>query len=195
MEGIMASDISLAAGDGARRMTYTELATVRGTSQLVEMPPSQMAPDDRGLVRGLENAIKALQEQLQFANTALIAERQRVDEFLHQLADAPERAPGADPMTAIGIQTLSQAVEMLRQDVERERSRADRAEREVEEGRKRIDELQASLAEERRRINGLYTDLADAPTAAIISGADAAALRTQLALLTERRPWWWQWFR
>src|SRR5262245_47420709 len=109
MEGIMASDISLAAGDGARRMTYTELATVRGTSQPVEMPPSQMAPDDRGLVRGLENAIKALQEQLQFANTALIAERQRVDEFLHQLADAPERAPGADPMTAIGIQTLSQA--------------------------------------------------------------------------------------
>ena len=195
MEGIMASDISLAAGDGARRMAYAELATVRGTSQPVEVPAGQMAPDDRGLVRGLENAIKALQEQLQFANTALIAERQRVDEFLHQLADAPERGPGADPMTAIGIQTLSQAVEMLRQDVERERSRADRAEREVAEGRKRIDELQASLAEERRRINGLYTDLADAPTAAIISGADAAALRTQLALLTERRPWWWRWFR
>jgi hypothetical protein len=111
---------------------------------------------------------KALQEQLQFANTALIAARQRVDELLHQLADAPETGPGADPMTAIGIQTLSQAVEMLRQDVERECSRADRAEREVEEGRKRIDELQVSLADERRR--------------------------TQLALLTERRPWWRRWF-
>jgi len=178
MEGIMASDISLAAGDGARRMAYAELATVRGTSQPVEVPPGQMALDDRGLVRGLANAIKALQEQLQFANTALIAERQRVDEFLHQLADAPERGPGADPMTAIGIQTLSQAVEMLRQDVERER---DRAERQAEEGRKRVDEL--------------LSDLADARAAAMISGADAAALRTQLALLTERRPRWWRWFR
>ena len=29
----MASDISLAVGDGARRMTYAELAAVRGTSQ------------------------------------------------------------------------------------------------------------------------------------------------------------------
>ena len=45
-----------------------------------------------------------------------------------------------------------QAVEMLRQDVERERDRADQAEREVEaerqEGRRRIDELQASLVDE-----------------------------------------------
>jgi hypothetical protein len=29
----VASDISLAVGDGARRMTYAELAAVRGTSQ------------------------------------------------------------------------------------------------------------------------------------------------------------------
>ena len=84
---------------------------------------------------------------------------------------------------------------MLREDVDRERDRADRAERQVEDGGKRIDELQASLGEERRRVDGLYTDLADARTAAVISGADAAALRTQLALLTERRPWWRRWFR
>ena len=60
---------------------------------------------------------------------------------------------------------------------------------------RRADELQALLAEERRRIDGLYTDLADAGTAAMISGADAAALRTQLELLTARRPWWRRWFR
>jgi hypothetical protein len=54
---------------------------------------------------------------------------------------------------------------------------------------------QASLADERRRIDGLYTDLADVRTAAMISGADAAALRTRLALLTDRRPWWRRWFR
>ena len=231
------SDISLAIGDGARRMTYAELAVVRGTSQPsaerlvrrrgwprqvgndgvvrvlvpltearnvsssaggalapasaelapdnrevapapVEADPGQLAPADRGHVRGLESAIEALQEQLQIANTQLNAERQRVDELLHQLGDAPERDPGADPMTAIGIQTLSQAVEMLRQDVERER---DRAERQAEEGRKRIDELQS--------------DLADARTAAMISGCEAAVLRTRLELLTERRPWWRRRFR
>ena len=100
------------------------------------------------------------------------------------------------------MQTLSQAVEMLRQDVDHERDRADRAERQVEverqlveEGRKRIDELQASLGDERRRVDGLYTDLADARSAAMISGADAAALRTQLTLLTGRVPWWRRWFR
>ena len=98
-------------------------------------------------------------------------------------------------MTAIGIQTLSQAVEMLRQDVERERDRADRAERRTEEGSKRIGELQASLADERRRVDGLYIDLADARAAAMISGADAAALRAQPEIPTDRRPWWRQWFR
>jgi uncharacterized coiled-coil DUF342 family protein len=121
----------------------------------------------------------------------------RVDELLHQLAEAPERGLGADPMMAIGTQTLSQAVEMLREDVEHERNRADRAERQVEEGRQRIDELQASFAAERRRIDGLQTDFADARTAAIITGCEAAALRARLALLTDerRRPWWRRWFR
>jgi predicted RNase H-like nuclease (RuvC/YqgF family) len=79
---------------------------------------------------------------------------------------------------------------MLRDDVERERDRADRAERQVEEGRKRIDELQATLVEERRRIEGLYAELGDARTAAMISGCEAAVLRTRLELLSERRPWW-----
>ena len=60
---------------------------------------------------------------------------------------APEKSPGPDPLTAIAIQTLSQAVEMLRQDVEHERGRADRAERQVEEGRKRINELLIELAD------------------------------------------------
>jgi hypothetical protein len=121
-----------------------------------------------------------------------IADKDAVIADLRRRLDAAEKGLGADPMTAIGIQTLSQAVEMLRQDVERERDRADRA----EEGRnKQTGELQASLAEERRRIDGLYIDLADARTAAMITGCEAAALRTQLALLSERRPWWRRWFR
>ena len=87
-----------------------------------------------------------------------------------RLTDSTTAGPvtTTDPLTAIGIQTLSQTVEMLREDVEQERDRADQAERQVEierqlveEGRKRIDELHASLADERRRIDGLHTELAD----------------------------------
>jgi len=84
-------------------------------------------------------------------------------------------------MAAIGIQTLSQAVEMLRQDVEHERERGDQAERQAAERRKRIDELLHKLADART---------------AMISGTEATALRTQLALLTgPRAPWWRRWFR
>ena len=150
--------------------------------------------DVREDIRALESPNAALRETIT-AHEATIAD-------LRRRLDAAERDPGADPMTAIGIQTLSQAVEMLRQDVEHERDRVDQAERQVEverqlveKGRRRIDELQASLAEERRRVDGLYTDLADARTAAMISGADAVALHTQLTLLTDRRPWWRGWFR
>ena len=78
-----------------------------------------------------------------------IADKDTVIADLRQRLDAAERSPGTDPVTAIGIQTLSQAVEMLRQDVERERDRADRAERQAEEGRKRIDALLLELADAR----------------------------------------------
>jgi hypothetical protein len=96
---------------------------------------------------------------------------------------------GTDPLTVIAIKTLSQAVEMLREDVERERYRADRAERQVEVERQLIEEG-------RKRVDGLLIELADARTAAMISGSEAAALRAQVAALTgpARRPWWRRWF-
>jgi chromosome segregation ATPase len=107
---------------------------------------------------------------------------------------------GTDPLIAIGIQTLSQAVEMLREDLAiangslvAERERVEHAEREleterqlVEDGRKRIDELQALLTEGRRQIDTLYVDLADARTAVMIAGSEAATLRAQAE---ERRGW------
>jgi hypothetical protein len=67
----------------------------------------------------------------------------------------------------------------LREQLERERGRADRAER-------RVDELQAALAEERLRIDNLHAELADARTATMIAGSEAAALRAQS---DERRDW------
>ena len=108
-----------------------------------------------------------------------------------QLAEASEKGSETDPLPVIGLQTLSAAVEMLREDVGHERDRAEHAERQLETERqdagKRIDELQ-------RGIDGLHTDLADARTAAMISGSEAAALRTKLALVS-RRAWWRKWFR
>ena len=147
---------------------------------------------------------------------ALAAERARVEQLLMDLADAraAERISadsvshatdtvtaepaGTDPLIAIGIQTLSQAVEMLREDLAianssllSERERVEHAEHKLEterqDARSRIDELQ-------RRIDGLHTDLADARTAAMISGSEAAALRAENALL-KARPWWRRWWR
>ena len=95
-----------------------------------------------------------------------------------------------DPLPAIGIQTLSQAVEMLREDVGHERDRADQAEQKIDE----LTEDRRRDAEERRQ---LLTDLADARTAAMITGCEAAALRSRIAILTDQRarPWWRKWFR
>jgi hypothetical protein len=215
----MASDITLAVGAGARRMTYGEIAesrriSVSSAERLVrrkhwrrqvgndgvvriliplddtQNPKEHTDPDNRdpvrttrsavrtsddvrGTIRTLEAAVRTLGEQLQVANKSLIDERKRVDELLHQLADAPEKGPETDPLPAIAIQTLSQAVEMLREDVAHERERADQAE---------------------RRIDELLHDLADARTAAMITGCEAAALRAENALL-KARPWWRRWFR
>ena len=238
------SDIALAVGDGARRMTYAELAAVRGISpasakrlaqrhrwgrQLgndgvtrVTVPlvflqkpldfnattvspdkmvspatgmtdrvttgmtgpaPASVVTDDVApgvipVTEALAKAVEVLRDQLGVAN-------RRVDELLYQLA---EKGSDPDPLTVIGIQTLSQAVEMLREDVGHERDRAEQAERRIDE----LTEDRRRDAEERRQ---LLTDLADARTAAMITGCEAAALRTKLALVTERRPWWRKWFR
>ena len=91
-------------------------------------------------------------------------------------------------MTVTAMQTLSQAVEMLREDVEHERDRADRAEGQVEVERQLVERA-------RKSVDGLLIELAEARTAAMISGCEAAALRTQLAKLTERCLWWRRRFR
>jgi len=142
---------------------------------------------------------------------ALAAERARVEQLLMDLADAraaerisadsvspatdtvtAEPVTTTDPLTVIGIQTLSQAVEMLREDLAianssllSERERVEHAERKLETERQ----------DARRRIDGLYADLADARTAAMITGCEAAALRSRIEILTDRRPWWRRWFR
>jgi hypothetical protein len=61
----MASDITLAVGDGARRMTYAELAAVRGISALdvredirvIREALAVSAPDDREDIRTLQRVL------------------------------------------------------------------------------------------------------------------------------------------
>ena len=143
-----------------------------------------------GLQTAYELAVTALTQQLDRAN-------HRIDGLESQLADAQAAAERisteSDPLTVIGIiQTLSQAVEMLREDLAianssllSERERVEHAERKLETERQ----------DARRRIDGLYADLADARTAAMITGCEAAALRSRIEILTDRRPWWRRWFR
>ena len=166
----MASDITLAVGDGARHMTYDELAQARG------IPPASARFVPRAISRNSA-------ETPHFSDPGL-AEAASYETTPAPVANGPE----TDPLTTIAIQTLSQAVEMLREDVEHARDRADRAEGQVEVERQLVEQA-------RKRVDGLLIELAEARIAAMISGCEAAVLRTQLATLTERRPWWRRRFR
>jgi hypothetical protein len=281
----MASDISLAVGDGARRMTYAELATVRGISLssarrlvLRHRWPRQTGNDGVIRVTVPLTALRKSPETADFRDTTTpgsvtttdpvppdsvshVTDAMTVERVSTTDAAAAAAVTTTDPLTVIVIQTLSQAVDMLREDLGianslrlAERERAER----------RVNELQALLTEEQRqaqtsapdirgiikevireiagaappdnrdddrerlqtlettiaalqeqveyaesglvaerqraeqaehRVDELQVALADARTAAMITGYEAAALRTQLALLTERRPWWRRWFR
>jgi outer membrane murein-binding lipoprotein Lpp len=284
----MASDISLGVGDGARRMTYAELATVRGVSLasarrlvLRHRWPRQTGNDGVVRVTVPLTALRKSPETADFRDTTTPGSVTTTDpappDSVSHVPDAmtfervstTDAAAAAavtttDPLTVIAIQTLSQAVDMLREDLGiansfllAEREHAGQAER-------RIDELQVLLTEERRqaqtsapdirgiikevireiagaappdngdddrerlqtlestiaalreqvedaqsglvaerqraeqaehRVDDLLVALADARTAAMITGYEATALRTRLARLTERRPWWRRWFR
>ena len=166
----MASDITLAVGDGARHMTYDELAQGRGI--LLASAPFVPRATSRNSAETPDFGDAGPAEAASYGTTPT------------PVANGFER----DPLTAIGIQTLSQAVEMLREDVEHVRDRADRAERQVEVERQLVEQA-------RKRVDGLLIELAEARIAAMISGCEAAVLRTQLATLNERRPWWRRWLR
>jgi hypothetical protein len=181
----MASDITLAVGGGASHMTYDELAQAHGIS--LAAAPIVPRPIPRNSAETADFSEAGPVEAVSYETRPMLA----ADGL--EPASGAEPTPAADvpeanPLTAIAIQTLSQAVEMLREDVGHERDRADRAGRQVE--------VEHQLVEEgRKRVDGLLIELADARTAAMISGCEAAVLRTQLAMLTDRCPWWRRWFR
>ena len=178
--GAMALDITLAVGDGARHMTCDELTLARG----IPLASTRIVPRviSRNSTETPDCSGPGPAETVSYATKRMPA----ADGLEPGPGTEPTSVadgPGADPLTAIAIQTLSQAVEMLREDVQHERDRADRAEGQVEVERQLVKQV-------RKRVDGLLIELAEARTAAMISGCEAAVLRTQLATLTERRPWW-----
>ena len=207
----MASDISLAVGDGARRMTYAELAQARGISLAsarrlarrhhwhrqvgndgivrVTVPLRQLRSVPRPTSENPAEAIAFSGPGAGQAKSRGTDPRAVTDDPGTDPTPPDSVSPGTDPLTVIAIETLSQAVEMLREDVERERDRADRAERQVEVERQLVEEG-------RKRVDGLLIELADARIAAMISGSEAAALRVQVAAPTgpAQRPRWRRWF-
>jgi hypothetical protein len=139
----MASDISLAVGDGARRMTYAELAAVRGISLpsarrlvLRHHWPRQTGNDGVVRVTVPLTALAKAAETGGFHDTVTAAPLSHPTDPVTLARDTT-----TDPMTV----ALSRAVDSLREQLDRERSRADRAEQRVVDKDAVIDHLRGRL--------------------------------------------------
>jgi hypothetical protein len=175
----MANEVSLAVGDGTRRMTYAELAQAKGISvasarRLVRRHgwPRQVG-NDGGIVR----VLVPLSHLVSDPGTLRRKSRKPV------ASDAPGPAqvmsdgtmpipaaggPGTQeggPRPDPGTDTLAQAVAMLREQLALANDRAMRAE-------DKNDAKDVTIAHLRERIDHLMT-----------------------LLIENRRPWWRRWFR
>jgi hypothetical protein len=162
----MASDISLAVGDGARRMTYAEIADIRRTSI-----PSAM------------RLVRRKHWPRQTGNDGVV----RVLVPLSAAGDRQQRRALARGQTSVD-----------KRNVRRDRLRT--SDRTSDPDKQRTDKvletavrtLTDQLDIANRRIDELLHQLADARTAALITGCEAAALRAENALL-KARPRWKRW--
>jgi hypothetical protein len=188
------ADLSLAVGDGARRMTYAELAQARQISlasarRLARRHhwPRQVGND--GIVRvivplghlqtGPGPAPPATLETLVFDYSG------PAQAMSDGTKPPPESdIPGTRPMlasatahgTGPGTEALSRAVDSLRELLVIANSRADRAEQRADTERARGDQLQTELSQAQREL--------------------IEERRWVIEILTgDRRPWWRRWFR
>ena len=139
----MASDISLAVGDGARRMTYTELAAVRGTSQ----PSAERLARRRGWPRqvGNDGVVRVLVPLSEARNVSKNAVRTLAPATRAPAPDTSEPPPAGPGHVAPAspahlapddrglFRGLESALEALREQLVSER--------------RRVDELQALLTQ------------------------------------------------
>jgi hypothetical protein len=184
--GIMASDISLAVGDGARRMTYAEIAAVRGISVssarrlvLRHRWPRQVGND--GVVRvtvPLEALEKPQETAVLHVTVTDTPMSHATTPSIAQVSDA------ADPL----IVTLTHAIDSLTEQLVATSARAERAERRANEA----DEAEKQAADANRRADQAKERAADKDQV-------IEHLREEIQflyrLLADRQPWWRRWFR
>src|SRR5215471_2429068 len=147
----MASDISLAVGDGARRMTYAELAAVRGVSalsaeRLVRRKhwPRQVGND--GVVRVLVPLTEARK----------VGGNQRSARSGHPPLTSAAPAPDDRDDIREDVRALEER-EKLAAERDRFRALAEERDRTIEEQQETIRHLRSLLADERRRMMALLT--------------------------------------
>lgn len=202
-------DINLAVDGDGRRMTYAELASVRGISitsarRLVLRHRWSRQIGNDGIVRvivPLTALIKAdlsedhdtvtdpmtvtLTESIKRSETAGFRDTVTSASLSHP-TDHP--TVSADPVPDPTTVTLTHALDAFREQMALANARADRAEQLLADERRRVEELQAKLA------NAVVSErmLAD-------KNATIAHLRRQIenlmTLLIDRQPWWKRWFR
>jgi hypothetical protein len=181
----MASDISLAVGDGARRMTYVELAQARGIS-----PASAKRLTQRhrwGRQVGNDGVVRVTVPLSVLVNTTKTAHD------TDSLSPATGATSPATPITvaddvvgdvaadviddvAPATNALVRAIEALREQLAKADQREELVRRRAEHAERRIDELQDELTRERCRA--------------------VAVQRKLIEVLTGPRvPWWRRWFR
>ena len=168
----MASDITLAVGDGERRMTYAEIAesrriSVSSAERLVRRRVWRRQVGNDGIVRvlvPLDDAANRRQRPESDVRTVVRTEPDEIPQY-------PD-VRGTIRILEAAVRTLGEQLEF--------------ANTSLISGRHRVGEPQALLAEGQRQIGGLYGELADARTAAMIAGSEAVALRAQA---DERRGW------
>lgn len=207
----MASDsISVAVGDGSRRMTYAELAEARNISipaarrlTLRHHWHKQIGNDGLVIVSVPPSALEKPRKPAAFSDPMSRHSVTRNDATSDPVRDARSDAKsdiGSDPVSDTtrdpAIRALEHAVEGLREQLDRAEQqavalRAERAEAQVGERHaiELVKHVTAEASEQRKRVDALHTQLADAQTAERISRDEAAGLRTRLDQLQARGLW------
>jgi hypothetical protein len=211
----MASDITLAVGDGSRRMSYAALAEARGISVLAARQLTrrhrwhkQVGNDGFVVVSVPLSALENPQKSAKFADaasrhsinatdTASIAADAASDTASDTVSDTASDAASSE-IAIRAVEALREQLDRaeadkteLRQQLGRERERADRAEQQVAEARvaerkaiELVKYVTAEASDQRRRAD-------DAATSERIARDEAAGLRAEL----DARKQWGLWRR
>jgi hypothetical protein len=172
----MANDISLAVGDGTRRMTYAEIADIRRISlasamRLVRRKKWARQTGNDGVVRILVPLSAASDREQRRARLRgeTMADKHDVRRERSRMSDRISA-----PDTQRTIAALESAITALRDQLEAERNRSLQAEVRAERAERRMDELQGRLI--------------------LLLKRHQPGSVPAVQLATVRAPWWRRWF-